>query len=291
MSLGTLFGSPSGSNGKTVFLGLPFANGSEASNGCQQGPDTIRSLSRSFDIQKNQFFQIGSQQAYLRSDDISDLGNLDFRIQLGTEKYLKTIAGITAALAQQKKKFFYFGGDHLATLGTIRGLSQQIPQFQIVHLDAHKDYRETSADEFPTHANFMFFAEKESSVAKIIQIGVRGFDTSSLNSDKCVQLGANADLVQQLSEQLLPGIPAFITIDTDAFDPLVMPAVNFPVPNGLSLDAVASLIEALVSKRIPILGFDWMEYNPEFDSKNKITGVTILHKIAHILNHLSNTDY
>lgn len=292
MSTRTLFGSKSGSDGKIVFLGLPFSNGSEASNGCRQGPDCLRDISSSFNVLENHFFYDSDQTPFLYKDDICDLGNLEYRIQIGTERYLQDLSNITSALIEHQKKFVFCGGDHLATLGTIQGLSRKLKAFQIIHVDAHKDYRRFSEDELPTHANFMYSVEKMSEVEKVVQIGVRGFDAYPLNSKKVetISFNNNDDLASKITSTIDFQLPIFITIDVDAFDPLIIPAVNFPVPNGLNLEVVDVIFNTLKSQHAKILGCDWMEYNPELDTKNKIAGNQILYKIAKIIKLLSQME-
>lgn len=283
----SLFGTNLGSDGRVLFMGLPFAQGSEASNGCQQGPAIIRGLSNSYNIEANQFIDAQTNEAFLTAQDLSDLGDLQFRVQHGTEKYLQNLSHITASILEKKKSFFYVGGDHLATWGTIRGIADQVERFQIIHLDAHRDFRNVPEGDLPSHANFMSFVEALPQVEKVIQLGLRGFDAIKCTSHKRVEIADKANWLSHLCDQLSPECPVFLTIDTDAFDPLIMPAVNFPVPFGLNPNILPQIFNTLSEKNIRILGCDWMEYNPEFDSKNKITGHQILHHIACAIKMMS----
>lgn len=287
MGLSTMFGCESGTKGKTVFMGLPFAHGSEAPNGCQHGPSVIRSLSHALNMVDGRIFCARTNSTFLKSEDLSDLGDLQFKVQLGTERYLKAIEEITSALVETKKKFLYFGGDHLASLGAIKGIGNNIPAFQILHLDAHRDYRIVSDDHNPTHANFMYVVEKMPQVKKIIQVGLRGFDVQLVNSKKRLELNSEVGIKEELRKSLDPNIPIYVTIDTDAFDPNLLPSVNFPVPGGLSLKIVEELFHLLVEESIDVLGCDWMEYNPSLDTSNKISGNQILFQLAYIIKHLS----
>lgn len=283
----SLFGTNLGTDGRVLFMGLPFAQGSEASNGCQQGPAIIRGLSSSYNIGAHQFIDARTNESFLTAEDVSDLGDLQFRVQHGSEKYLQNLSHITASILEKKKSFFYVGGDHLATWGTIRGIADQVERFQIIHLDAHRDFRSVPEGEFPSHANFMSFVEALPQVARVIQLGLRGFDAVTYTSQKRVEIADDVNWLSHFFEQLIPGCPVFLTIDTDAFDPLIMPAVNFPVPSGLNPRILPQIFDALAGKGLRILGCDWMEYNPEFDSKNKITGHQILHLIAGAIKMMS----
>jgi agmatinase len=253
-------------------MGLPFAYGSEASNGCQYGPATIRNISASYNIENHQFLETKSNRQFLSAQDLSDLGDLQFCIQHGTDRYLQTLSTLTASIVENGKPFFYLGGDHLATLGTIQGISKKIDQFQIIHLDAHRDFRLVPEGDLPTHANFMYFVEQLPQVKKVIQLGVRGFETVKYSAQKRVEINNDENWLRNLKEQLIEDCPVFITIDTDAFDPITMPGVNFPVPHGLRPEILSQVFEGIKNKNLHVLGCDWMEYNPEMDFKNKITG-------------------
>ena len=58
----------------------------------------------------------------------------------------------------------------------------------------------------------------------------------------------------------IPG-PVYLSIDLDALDPGIMPAVGTPEPGGLSYRQVLTIIENL-AKRGPIIGLDLVELAP-----------------------------
>ena len=53
-------------------------------------------------------------------------------------------------------------------------------------------------------------------------------------------------------------------LDVDSIDPLTMPAVNFPAPNGLRFEEIKSIIAAAQNTRKLEL-FELAGYNPTFD--------------------------
>ncbi|MGH6960037.1 MAG: arginase family protein, partial [Dongiaceae bacterium] len=75
------------------------------------------------------------------------------------------------------------------------------------------------------------------------------------------------------------GGPYLITIDGDGMDPSVMPAVNAPVPGGLSFLQAADLLHGLARKG-PIAGFDIVELAPRHD----VNGLSSLAAARLILN-------
>ncbi len=65
-----------------------------------------------------------------------------------------------------------------------------------------------------------------------------------------------------------PGLGGFwIHLDADVLDPSVMPAVDSPVPGGLSLDELAELLEPLV-RHPGALGLELTIYDPTLDPEH-----------------------
>jgi arginase family enzyme len=76
-------------------------------------------------------------------------------------------------------------------------------------------------------------------------------------------------------------------VDTDAFDPAVAPAVQFPQPMGLELGALLEVLDTFRDLGLRGAGADWTEYSPSLDPANLVTGRLVLHGLAHIVRYLS----
>ncbi|MBD3350077.1 MAG: arginase, partial [Candidatus Lokiarchaeota archaeon] len=79
-------------------------------------------------------------------------------------------------------------------------------------------------------------------------------------------LGIDADLSQNHKKML------YVSIDIDVFRPETAPATGYPMPGGLDYKDVHDLLEK-VSHYFQIIGFDLVEYAPNLDLKNEMTGI------------------
>lgn len=279
MSIGTFFGSDQGIGGRVTLMGLPFDHGSEAPSGCSLGPSVLRQLSNKWSLKEKPIVSVEEGKVKLAPGDLSDIGDLQFRVQIGINRYLESISDISAEFALQGRPFLFIGGDHLATLGTIRGLARSVPEFDVIQIDAHSDCGEIPVGQNPTHANFIYEVIKLKQVRRVLQIGLRGYEQPwDSESGKIIRASE-----RDLNEKLDRNVPVFLTVDSDGFDPIFLQAVNFPVHGGLTLERFKNLCERLELSGVPILGADWMEYNPNADTSNKTSAHFILGCLIELL--------
>jgi agmatinase len=79
--------------------------------------------------------------------------------------------------------------------------------------------------------------------------------------------------------------PVYLSIDLDALDPGVMPAVGTPEPGGLSYRQVLTIIETL-TKRGPVIGLDLVELAPIPGNRvSEFTAARILYKALGYIYH------
>lgn len=276
----TLFGCAPGGGGKVVVVGVPYDRGTDNHPGCANAPNTLRMLSRPEErIARADLFDLASGRPLFAGKDLSDIGDVRHRLhQRDDISYLDFVAQAIRVVAQEKKRPLLLGGDHLVTLSALRGLSRAGHSFQVVQIDAHHDYASTPTV-MATHATFMSFVASEELAAQVLQIGVRGFSSFVPEAPRRIKGIA----LEQLRASLIPGMPVYLTVDTDGFDPLLLPAVSYPIPGGLRLDAISEVLAAFRDARTPLIGADWMEYNPTFDGMNHITGVHIVSGLIPII--------
>ena len=76
--------------------------------------------------------------------------------------------------------------------------------------------------------------------------------------------------------------PAYLSLDLDALDPVLVPAVAEPVPGGLSLDETLRLIRAVRQWPEPWVGADLMELAPTLEGAEASARVAV-HLALHLL--------
>lgn len=284
----TLFGCATGGDGQIIIVGAPFDRGTDAARaGCAAAPTMLRTLStpEHIKVKDGALYDLAKREIIFPGKVISDLGNIRFRPSHQTDSdYLDFFASAIAAIARSDKKPLVLGGDHLVTLSTLRGLARAGKIFQVLHFDAHHDYDRVGQNELPTHASFMSFVANENLAQKVVQVGVRGLSWGEPTMPLQVEMASLDNFVGAL----LPNIDVYITVDTDAFDPMLAPGVSYPIPEGLTLGQFNDALTTLTAANIRLIGADWMEYNPTYDASNNITGRVILHGLAQLIRCLSN---
>lgn len=159
------------------------------------------------------------------------------------------------------------GGEHTATLGSIRAFRAAGAEIGIVHFDAHADLRETYQGRKISHACVMRRIHELG--YPLLQIGLRAVS----HAEREYRRANRATITAWDSPVLPPGqlprhwIPrdfpkqVFITFDLDALDPGVIPATGTPVPGGLGWYAAMEFITAVAAAR-KIAGIDVVELAP-----------------------------
>ncbi len=203
------------------------------------------------------------------------------------------------------------GGNCNTCLGTLAGLND--PTIGIIWFDAHGDFNtpETTPSGFLDGMPFAIatgqcYEDLWSQIANIapikefrsLHIGGREFDPEEQgNLEKTqIQVVKTIDIKKKgLEESILPVLTQFqskttkiyLHIDIDIVDPQEAPGVDYPAPNGLSLNEVESIIK-LIAGRFSIEAAALTAYNPSKDENNKTlnTGVRILKTILEVKNPL-----
>src|ERR1700722_6585938 len=146
-------------------------------------------------------------------------------------------------------------------------------RFTILQIDAHIDFRDEVDGERWGLSSTMRRASELSSIERIIQVGQRAVGSARpADTEAALKAGVTFVSARDLHARgvgpvldLVPeGANVLVTLDCDALDPSVMPAVIGPAPGGLTYWQVIELIEG-VSKRARIAAFDLVEFMPTRD--------------------------
>ena len=272
------FGCEHGTSGDVIFIGAPFDSGSDFYHGAKHGPGVLRELTSSYTLANGFLWDKKHGKKILNDIKISDIGDIIYKNNWCRSKYLQDLENLANAIYEERKIPFTIGGDHLVSLPLVRGITDKI---QIIQIDAHTDYAELEEGELPMHSTFIGELVKLPNVVSVIQLGVRGLSNKEEVHEKIVH--ATLDNLEELVDK---DIPIYLTIDTDGFDPLIMNAVSYPEHGGLTISCFEKILNILSKHRVQIIGLDWTEYNPEYESKNKICGHYITHCLILLLQQL-----
>jgi len=167
---------------------------------------------------------------------------------------------------------FVLGGDDSIPIPVLRAYAEQ-PPVCVVQIDAHIDWRDEREGSREGLSSPMRRASEMSWVRGMAQLGIRGFGSARrLEFDDAraygsVLIGAE-DIHRTGVETALARIPAaqqyFITLDMDALDPSIAPAVASPAFGGLTYSEAAGLLRGVAEKG-RLAGFDVVEIVPDSD--------------------------
>ena len=151
---------------KIVMLGMPFDGTTTNRPGARFAPQQIRVES------------VGIEEYSVYFDkNLSDLGFYDagdLELPFGAPKEaLDVIEKNTDEIYSNGKKILGIGGEHLVTLGTIKGLLKHHKDIAVIQFDAHTDLREQYLDVELTHSGVMMQIAKLIGFENIMQVGIR----------------------------------------------------------------------------------------------------------------------
>lgn len=170
------------------------------------------------------------------------------------------------------------GGDDSVPIPFLAGLDGAGP-LTILQIDAHIDWRQERRGEPLGYSSTMRRASELPHVERIVQVGMRAFGSARAPEvEDAAAWGARIVPAREVHHhgvapvlELIPrGANVAITIDMDAFDASLMPAVIAPSPGGLDYTQVTDLI-AGVAERGRIAAFDIIEFAPERDRDGSAT--------------------
>ena len=209
---------------------------------------------------------------------------------------LDTVQDTVGAWAVSGCRTLLLGGDHTLTLGALRALALQHGPLGLLHLDAHPDAAHGAAWGTDIHHGTWLRQALEEGLLdpdRVMQAGLRAprFDDEELAFLQAagVRMWTPADLRDpRLSRQLEDDLaavgqgPTYLSLDLDALDPVLVPAVAEPVPGGLSLAEALQLIHAAREWPNPWVGADLMELAPTLEGAEASARVAV-HLALHLL--------
>lgn len=235
-------------------IGVPFDSTTSYHSGARLGPIVVREASFGFEKYNTIFNKELNTVFY-------DLGDVNV-IPGNCEETCRIIEDTVNELFELKIKPILIGGEHSASIGAIKALSEKYEKLTVIHLDAHRDLAFEFIGEKYSHATVMRRCHEFG--VNLVQIGIR---SSSLEEEEFVkstyniQTFKNNDVHKHMDaiEYYLTNIdgPIYISIDMDVIDPSIAPNVGNPTPGGLFISELETLLETLSRKNV--VGFDVVE--------------------------------
>jgi arginase family enzyme len=263
---------PSGSlSFRVSVLGVPCESLSVSGPGQAEGPASIRIASEFAEFTVNAegkalgFFDYDANRQILEGVSICDIGNLVMEKGEPAERLGERLSQVVFACRQAGSFPLILGGDHSLTHAAVRGLG--VPHIHILHIDAHSDIMDADPALLPSSGSVVRSLLGEEWVAGVVSVGLRGVmqvrqQPVNLKHSIVPQSVYRTMRPEAIADML--GDPCYISLDIDVLDPGAAPAVNLPVPAGMSMDEVWALLRAVGAKR-KVIGADIVELVPRHD--------------------------
>ncbi len=234
-----------------VLIGMPYDGSQTFRKGAAKGPEALRKV-----FPKLETFVSGvdlSQEAFI--DDYGDFEREEFSLKGG--------------------KFpIILGGDHSITRFTVPAIAASQPHNKpksVLVFDAHPDCEDSDG-----HDGF---------ARRLAEMGYNIFiykpRCMSVVEKNFIESSKNVKVISEKGLKEIEG-PVYVSIDYDALDPSLMPAVGNPEPDGLTFKEIVDVIAAVADKTIAV---DFVELTPtEKDTElwNSVAGKLVYAVIAEI---------
>ncbi|WP_181197119.1 arginase family protein [Enhygromyxa salina] len=283
-----------GSSPPIVVLGARFddATSSAYPRGARDGPTALRRAGSSFPLR----VRVGVEAAGLPHVELgermlvgavmADAGDLVTDPGCAWPVFAAALEARMRLLGE-RARCLLLGGDHSVTLPALRALAEVHPGgFGVLHFDAHGDLGPVDEPATVTHANVMRHALALPQVAKLVQVGVRGFQALPPERDAYRRFTA-AD-VERDPESIVaavdPQLPWYVSVDVDVLDPSVAPGTGAPEPDGLRLRQLREALRAcLLGRRV--VGADLVEcHDQPGDRLTGRVGAQIVLELADLMD-------
>ena len=235
-------------------IGVPFDSTTSYHSGSRLGPVVVREASYGFEKYNTNFKSDLDTTFY-------DFGDVNV-VPGNCQATCNIVEDTVRELLDLNVKPITIGGEHSASIGVIKALTEKYDKLTVVHLDAHRDLAFDFIGEKYSHATVMRRAHEFG--VDLVQIGIR---SSSLEEEEFVKSTynirtfKNKDVHKHMDavEYYLATVetPIYLSIDMDVFDPAIAPCVGNPSPGGLFTSEIEDVIKALAFKEV--VGMDVVE--------------------------------
>jgi agmatinase len=275
-------------------MGVPFDEGSPYLAGSRLGPRALREHSLRFVGGGSKgFYNPETARQYLEYEManglIVDVGDADI-LPTNVEKTFENITEMTRALLARGAMPLILGGDHSITYPVIRGFDSPL---HVVHFDAHTDYAPFIHDLRFTNQHPFRHITPMKHVLSLTQVGIRSLRESEemvggsqRDGNRVVMMSEFRRLGAAGLAQVVPANAAcYVSIDVDVLDISLVPGCVSAEPNGMSYAELRDTLKE-IAIRADVIGFDFVEVNPQLDVGTGVTSYLGVHTVIEFLGHI-----
>jgi agmatinase len=260
---------------------------------CAEAPAAIRAAMGQYSSTLGHFdFDLGGPLLGDGQGQVVDSGDVPFD-EADSAGNRDRIRAAIAAILDRGATPIVIGGDDSIPIPLFQAFEGR-GKYTLLQIDAHIDFRDEVGGERWGLSSTMRRASELASIERIVEVGQRAVGSARPDDyEAALNAGVHFVSARRLHEEgveaALDLVPEWsdvlVTLDCDALDPSIMPAVIGPAPGGLSYWQVISLIEG-VAKKARIASFDLVELMPARDVGG-LGALTAGRIIAHVLGLLA----
>ncbi len=263
---------------EVVIIGAPFDGGTSHRAGCRFGPYAIRTTDYLPHDGSRPHLALGVDP--LNELHVVDAG--DVQMPSGdTERSLRALEDVVAAVACADKLPVILGGDHTIALPDVTGVARRVGfgEVSVVHFDAHADTADSQMGLLYGHGTPMRRLLESGACRgdRFMQIGLRGYwpepetlswmaeqEMRSFEMTEITERGLDAVLDEAFGRATDGCEAVFLSIDVDVVDPGHAPGTGTPEPGGLTARQLLDAVRRCAIE-LPIAGIDVVEVSPPYD--------------------------
>ena len=244
---------------RAALIPVPYDSTTSYRTGARYGPSAIITASYNLEDYDHEL------DVYLSEAGIHTTAAIEPHMA-GPQYMIGRVAQAVESYDDGQRLIGLLGGEHTISIGAVRAIKARRPDLSVLYLDAHGDLRDTYMDTPYSHA---CVARRLTEICPVVQVGVRSLSREEF----ALTQNPHPNLHTFLWDAQAPRLPGlddvlsrltsdvYVSIDLDALDPSIMPAVGTPEPGGMGWRHVVRLIDA-VARHHRIVGFDVVELSP-----------------------------
>jgi len=247
---------------RVALLGVCYDGSSSYLRGTAGAPPVIRQALWS--EAGNPWTELGIDLSSAALDDEGDLTPAEnedpAQVRRAIEKAVRRIA-------ESGRRPLVLGGDHSISYPILRGFRPSHPRLSILHFDAHGDlYDEFQGDRYSHACPFARIME-EGLADRLVQVGIRTM-TGHVR-EQVRRFGVEVIEMKDWHDgmELEFDMPVYVSFDLDVIEPGLAPGISHREAGGFSVRQAIAVVQSLTA---PVVGADFVEFNPSAD----LTGVT-----------------
>ncbi len=247
---------------RVVLLGVCYDGSSSYLRGSAGAPPIIRQALWS--EAGNPWTELGIDLSTAELDDDGDL------VPAADENPAQVRDAIEAAvrrIAESGRRPLVLGGDHSITYPILRGFRPFHPRLSILHFDAHGDLWDEFQGDRYSHACPFARIMEEGLADRLVQVGIRTM--TGHQREQARRFGVEVIEMKDWADgmKLEFSTPVYVSFDLDVIEPGLAPGISHREPGGFSVRQALAAVQSLAA---PVVGADFVEFNPSADR----TGVT-----------------